>query len=392
MYLKVLLGGHPLKKADQKEPVEQTSEQLYAERRAEKKAANKIVYWIIGIALALVVIIGLMGYRYVQTSLKPYNATAKTEITVKIPNGSTNKEIAAILQEKKLIKSATVFNYYVKTHNFSDFQAGYHVLKQSMGFEKIISNLQKEGTPTRPRDVTGKVLVKEGVTLEEIATAVGKNTKYSKADFIKLIKDKQFLASLKKKYPELLTSTMAKKNVRYHLEGYLFPATYEVYKDSTLKEIVTEMVKTTDQNLRPYYATIKSKKLTVQEVLTLASLVEREGVTASDRQKIAGVFFNRLDIDMPIQSDISVMYALNTHKTHLYNKDVQVDSPYNLYVHSGYGPGPFNSPSLQSVTAVLNPSERDQDYLYFVANLKTGEVYYSHTLDEHTQTTNSIED
>ncbi|SPC39072.1 endolytic transglycosylase MltG [Latilactobacillus fuchuensis] len=381
-----------MKKADQKEPVEQTSEQLYAERRAEKKAANKIVYWIIGIALALVVIIGLMGYRYVQTSLKPYNATAKTEITVKIPNGSTNKEIAAILQEKKLIKSAMVFNYYVKTHNFSDFQAGYHVLKQSMGFEKIISNLQKEGTPTRPRDVTGKVLVKEGVTLEEIATAVGKNTKYSKADFIKLIKDKQFLASLKKKYPELLTSTMAKKNVRYHLEGYLFPATYEVYKDSTLKEIVTEMVKTTDQNLRPYYATIKSKKLTVQEVLTLASLVEREGVTASDRQKIAGVFFNRLDIDMPIQSDISVMYALNTHKTHLYNKDVQVDSPYNLYVHSGYGPGPFNSPSLQSVTAVLNPSERDQDYLYFVANLKTGEVYYSHTLDEHTQTTNSIED
>lgn len=381
-----------MKKADQKEPVEQTSEQLYAERRAEKKAANKIVYWIIGIALALVVIIGLMGYRYVQTSLKPYNATAKTEITVKIPNGSTNKEIAAILQEKKLIKSATVFNYYVKTHNFSDFQAGYHVLKQSMGFEKIISNLQKEGTPTRPRDVTGKVLVKEGVTLEEIATAVGKNTKYSKADFIKLIKDKQFLASLKKKYPELLTSTMAKKNVRYHLEGYLFPATYEVYKDSTLKEIVTEMVKTTDQNLRPYYATIKSKKLMVQEVLTLASLVEREGVTASDRQKIAGVFFNRLDIDMPIQSDISVMYALNTHKTHLYNKDVQVDSPYNLYVHSGYGPGPFNSPSLQSVTAVLNPSERDQDYLYFVANLKTGEVYYSHTLDEHTQTTNSIED
>lgn len=392
MYLKVLLGGHPLKKADQKEPVEQTPEQQYAARRAEKKAANKIVYWIIGIVLALVVIIGLMGYRYVQTSLKPYDTKAKQAITVKIPNGSTNKEIAAILQEKKLIKSATVFNYYVKTHNFSDFQAGYHVLKQSMDFEKIISNLQKEGTPTRPRDVTGKVLVKEGVTLEQIATAVGKNTKYSKADFIKLVQDKQFLASLAKKYPQLLTSTMAKKNVRYHLEGYLFPATYEVYKDTTLKELITEMVKTTDQNLQPYYATIKQKKLTVQEVLTLASLVEREGVTATDRQKIAGVFFNRLDIDMPIQSDISVMYALNTHKTHLYNKDTKVDSPYNLYVHTGYGPGPFNSPSLQSISAVLNPADRDQDYLYFVANLKTGKVYYSHNFEEHTQTTNSIED
>ena len=169
---------------------------------------------------------------------------------------------------------------------------------------------------------------------------------------------------------------MAKKNVRYHLEGYLFPATYEVYKDSTLKELITEMVKTTDQNLQPYYATMKNKKLSVQQTLTLASLVEREGVTASDRQKIAGVFFNRLDIDM----------------THLYNKDTKVDSPYNLYVHSGYGPGPFNSPSLQSITAVLNPADRDQGYLYFVANLKTGKVYYSKTFEQHTDTTSSIED
>lgn len=85
---------------------------------------------------------------------------------------------------------------------------------------------------------------------------------------------------------------------------------------------------------------------------------------------------------MPIQSDISVMYALNTHKTHLYNKDTKVDSPYNLYVHSGYGPGPFNSPSLQSITAVLNPADRDQGYLYFVANLKTGKVYYSKTFEQ----------
>ncbi|UTC14072.1 ABC transporter substrate-binding protein [Latilactobacillus curvatus] len=394
MYLKEQLGGHPLKKVDQKEPVnqEKAAQSLYEERRAEKKAANKIVYWIIGILLALVVIIGFMGYRYVQVSLKPYDTKAKQEITVRIPNGSTNKQIAAILQDKKLIRSAPVFNYYVKTHNFSDFQAGYHVLKQSMGLDKIISNLQKEGTPTRPRDVKGKLLVKEGVTLEEIAAEVGKQTKFSKAAFIKQANDKQFLASLEKKYPALLSSTMAQKDVRYHLEGYLFPATYEVYKDSTLKEIITEMVSTMDQKMQPYYATIKDKKLTVQQTLTLASLVEREGVTAVDRQKIAGVFFNRLDIDMPIQSDISVMYALNTHKTHLYNKDTKVDSPYNLYINKGYGPGPFNSPSLQSVTAVLNPADRDQNYLYFVANLKTGKVYYSRTFEQHNDTTDSIED
>lgn len=86
-----------------------------------------------------------MGYRFVQSSLKPYNTNAKQEITVQIPNGSTNKEIAAILQDKRLIRNASVFNYYVKTHNFTDFQAGYHVLKQSMSLDKIIANLQKKG-------------------------------------------------------------------------------------------------------------------------------------------------------------------------------------------------------------------------------------------------------
>src|SRR5699024_1301112 len=105
----------------------------------------------------------------------------------------------------------------------------------------------------------------------------------------------------------------------------------------------------------------------------------------------AGVFFNRLAIDMPLQSDISVMYALNTHKESLTNKDTAVKSPYNLYKNPGYGPGPFNSPSMQSILAVLEPSDRDQNYLYFVANLKTGKVYYSHTYDEHLATNERID-
>ena len=106
-------------------------------------------------------------------------------------------------------------------------------------------------------------------------------------------------------------------------------------------------------------------------------------MTDTDRGKIAGVFFNRLAAGMPLQSDISVMYALDTHKTHLTNKDTSVDSPYNLYRNTGYGPGPFNSPSEAAIKAVLNPIDRSDDYLYFVANLKTGEILYAHTLAQH---------
>ncbi len=114
------------------------------------------------------------------------------------------------------------------------------------------------------------------------------------------------------------------------------------------------MVAKTDSVLSSYYTSIQKQGYTVQEVLTLASLAEREGVSGNDRREIAGVFLNRIDAGMPLQSDISVMYALNTHKTHLTNKDTSVDSPYNLYVHTGYGPGPFNSPSETSIRAILS--------------------------------------
>ena len=144
----------------------------------------------------------------------------------------------------------------------------------------------------------------------------------------------------------------------------------------------------TDQVLQPYYSSIKKKHLTVQEVLTLASLVEREGVKSKDRRMIAGVFFNRIKANMPLQSDISVMYALNKHKHSLTLKDIKVKSPYNLYVHKGYGPGPFNNPSLDSISAVLNPIK--SNYLYFVANLKTGKVYYNENYDEHLKRNSSL--
>ena len=103
---------------------------------------------------------------------------------------------------------------------------------------------------------------------------------------------------------------------------------------------------------------------------------------------IAGVFFNRIKANMPLQSDISVMYALNKHKHSLTLKDIKVESPYNLYVHKGYGPGPFNNPSLDSISAVLNPIK--SNYLYFVANLKTGKVYYNENYDEHLKRNSSL--
>ena len=377
-------------KDEKKEALKHESDDKIKTRAEERSVANHIAYLIVGVIAVLAVVVAIIGFNYVNSSLQPYNANSKEDIVVKIPIGSSSKEIAKTLEKDKVIKSATVFNFYVKAQNYTDFQAGYYTFKQSMDMNHVVKQLQKGGSAEPTGTASNTVLVREGVTIDQIGDQIQKSTKFKKKDFLKLMKDKSYMKQLQKKYPELLDSSMAKKNVRYHLEGYLFPATYGLYKGETLKELVNQMVEKDNEIMKPYFETIKEKGLTVQQTLTLASLVEREGVTEKDRKKIAGVFFNRIDIDMPIQSDISVMYALNTHKTKLSNKDVRVDSPYNLYKNAGYGPGPFNTPSVQAIEATLNPSDRDENYLYFVANLKTGKVYYSHTLQEHESKNSSL--
>ncbi|UQS83381.1 endolytic transglycosylase MltG [Bombilactobacillus thymidiniphilus] len=367
-----------------------SSLQKKKERDSERRVVNSIVYWIVGILAILILTLGILGYNYVQESLQPYNSKDNQEVEIKIPVGSSNKEIASKLQDKKIIHSAMVFNYYVKSHNYTDFQAGYYSFKPSMTLTQIVARLQKGGSSERVGQPTQNVIVREGVTVDQIGTEVAKKTPYSKKQFLALMKNRDFLEHLQKKYPQLLDSSMASKDVRYHLEGYLFPATYPYYNGMSLKQIVSEMVSKANQELSPYYGQIKNEDLTVQHMLTLASLIEREGVTDQDRRKISGVFFNRIAADMPLQSDISVMYALNTHKHSLTNKDTSVKSPYNLYKNKGYGPGPFNSPSLSSIQAVLNPSDQDKGYLYFVANLKTGKVYYSTSYSQHLTTNSKI--
>lgn len=378
-------------KDEKKDALKRESQEKISTRARERSVANHIAYWIVGVIAVLAVIVAIIGFNYVNSSLQPYNANSKEDVIVKVPVGSSSKDIAKQLESDKIIKSATVFNYYIKAHNYTDFQAGYYTFKQSMSMSDIVNQLQKGGSDEPTATSGDSVLVREGITIDQIGDQIQKSTKFKKSDFLDLMKDKSYMKQLQKKYPQLLDSSMAKKNVRYHLEGYLFPATYPVYKGMSLKELVNQMVSKENTVMQPFYSTIKEKGLTVQQTLTLASLVEREGVKLNDREKIAGVFYNRLDADMPLQSDISVMYALNTHKKSLTNKDTSVKSPYNLYKNKGYGPGPFNTPSLMSIQATLNPKDRSKGYLYFFANLTTGKVTYSTNFSQHQSRYDSID-
>lgn len=369
---------HPSK--DKKEASKAATADIIDKRRNLRKKEDKIVRKIIlVIALTLLIIGGFLGftvYRYVDSGLKPLDKSDDQLVQVEIPNGSSNKQIGEILEKDNIIKSGIVFNYYTKFKNLTGFQAGYYQLAPNMTLDEIGKQLQEGGTSEPTKVADGKIAIPEGYDIDQIAERVAKVTGKDKKEFLDLVNDETFFNELYQKFPELLESASKAENTKYRLEGYLY-----YYTSTSLKDLVIEMVNKTNTVMQNYYSAIKQKNLTVQEVLTLASLVEKEGVKENDRKNIAQVFFNRIKANMPLQSDISVLYALGEHKELVTYEDTAVDSPYNLYTNTGYGPGPFDNPSEKAIKAVLEPAEND--YYYFVADTSTGNVYFAKTYEEH---------
>lgn len=368
---------------DQKEKSESSEEKLLEKKLVRKKESSivkKIVLTIVFVTLLLLSVVGATGYQYVMESLKPLDPNRQELIEVEIPMDTSSRGIADILEREQIIKDATVFRYYLRAKDTPEFQAGFYQLSPAMNHDEIIAALESGGTNV-PVSEDHKILVKEGATLEEIAAEFEEKTDYSQEEFIDAANDKEVITELAQEFPELLTEEILQEEVRYPLEGYLFPATYDYLSSYTPEDMIRQMVQKTDEVLEPYRGQMKERGISTHTLLTLASLVEKEGVNPDDRQTIAGVLFNRLEADMPLQSDVSVLYVLNRHLEYVTIKDTEVESPYNLYQNKGIGPGPFNSPSESSIAATLNPA--DTDYFYFLADLDTGIVYFSRTFEEH---------
>ncbi|HEL2591291.1 TPA: endolytic transglycosylase MltG [Streptococcus suis] len=387
------------KQMQETQPRRRTTHRTSKQRRKKQnKAAKRIVSVIMSIIVVAVLVTGLTGYMWVKSSLEPVNAKATEAIQVEIPEGSSTLEIGKILVDNKLIKNATIFNYYSKIKSYNNFQSGFYNLKQNMSVDDIAKALQESGTPTAQKEAAGKILIVEGYTLTQIAQAITDNTKtedkndktpFTTEQFMATVTNQDFINRMVATYPKLFASLpAADSGVIYQLEGYLFPAVYEYSDETTIEELVEQMIAAMDNRLQPYYETIAAKNLTVNEVLTLASLVEKEGSTDEDRRNIASVFFNRLNAAMPLQSNIAILYAQGKlgQETTLAEDaaiDTSIESPYNIYWTPGLMPGPVDSPSLSAIEAVINANTTD--YLYFVADVTTGSVYFTNNIDEHNQ-------
>ncbi|HGQ0494734.1 TPA: endolytic transglycosylase MltG [Streptococcus pneumoniae] len=360
--------------------------------KKEKKSHVKAFVISFLVFLALLSAGGYFGYQYVLDSLLPIDANPKKYVTVGIPEGSNVQEIGTTLEKAGLVKHGLIFSFYAKYKNYTDLKAGYYNLQKSMSTEDLLKELQKGGTDEPQEPVLATLTIPEGYTLDQIAQTVGQlqgdfKESLTAEAFLAKVQDETFISQAVAKYPTLLESLPVKDSgARYRLEGYLFPATYSIKESTTIESLIDEMLAAMDKNLSPYYSTIKSKNLTVNELLTIASLVEKEGAKTEDRKLIAGVFYNRLNRDMPLQSNIAILYAQgklgqNISLAEDVAIDTNIDSPYNVYKNVGLMPGPVDSPSLDAIESSINQTKSDN--LYFVADVTEGKVYYANNQEDH---------
>lgn len=348
-------------------------------RKKETSIIKKIMKYFMIALLVIVLVGGFFTWNYIKGETQPVD-TAQTElVSFEIEQGASVKEVSKALQDEGIIRNSKLFNFYLKFKNVSGFKSGLYHVSKSMTLDEIIAELSGQGKD-KDQNAT-KVLIREGEQLTEIAKEVEKSTKYSAEDFMAKVQDEDFLRYLVQKFPKLLTQSYNGYQVKYVLEGYLFPATYDMNDSKTLQMLITEMVAKTDEVMSKYYDKILASDYTLQETMAMASLIEKEGTKLEDRKKISSVFHNRIKDNMMLQTDVSVQYALGEHKEALSLEDLEVDSPYNLYKNYGVGPGPYNSPSEDAIVAAMEPA--DTEYLYFLADIHTKEIYYAKTYEEH---------
>ncbi len=344
---------------------------------------NKIVLAIITL---LLIIIGCILWYFVSISHINKN---DTEIEITIPLGSGTSKIAEILKENKLIRNKMAFKIYVKINKVSNFQAGTYYLKQNMNVKEITEMLQT-GIMHDPNQLS--ITYIEGKNMRWLAKKLEETTNNTQEDVMKTLEDENYINSLIDKY-WFLTDEIKQDEIYYSLEGYLFPDTYAIKnKDVTVEEIFEKMLDKMESVLEQYKDEIEESKYSVHEILTIASIIETESMSSDGRKDVASVIYNRLNMGMAIQSDVTTYYAVKVDmgERDLYQKELDTYNAYNTRGPNMEGKlpiGPVASVSKSSIEAALEPT--NTDYLFFVAD-KNGKLYFTKTASEHNRIINDL--
>ncbi|MFD0588233.1 endolytic transglycosylase MltG [Paenibacillus sp. GCM10027627] len=333
--------------------------------------------WVVVSLLGIMALVAGIGLYFVWSNLQP---VAKGETKkVEISRGMSANSVADLLESEGIIKNGSVFGYYLQLKDEgSKFQAGVYELAPGMDNATIIEKLNTGDTVA---EETVRFTIPEGYTVLQIADKLHAEGIVDKAKFMELAEKEQTWGDA-----ESVQGIPKSDKLHKRLEGYLFPETYEVRDGSKPEDVITRMLVETDRKLSSlpegWQDVMEASGRTLHEILTIASLVEREVVVDEERALVAGVIYNRLASPMRLQIDATVQYALDAPKAKLSLSDLEINSPYNTYKIDGLPPGPIASPSLESIEAALYPA--DTKYLFYVTKKDGSQTHlFAETFKEH---------
>jgi UPF0755 protein len=294
----------------------------------------------------------------------PINPNSHETIVFAVQKGWGDSEIADNLQKSSIIRSSYFFKFYVTlTLKHFNLQAGEYNLSSRMSIYQIASKIARGDV------IRDNVVTLEGWDINDIG-------RYLESRGI--CKQSYFVSLTKKDYSGEF-GFLADKPKSVDLEGYLFPDTYQIAKGETCEDILSAMLANFEQKLTPALkAEITKQKKSIFDVVTMASLIEKEVRTMSDKKIVSGILWKRIAVGMPLQLDCTVNYITGKNDSSCAIKDTKIDSPYNTYKYYGLPKGPISNPGIDSIIAAIYPTATK--YWYYLSN---GKTYFSETLDQH---------
>ncbi len=339
-----------------------------------KKVIRNIVITLLIIA-AVLGGIALYAMNYYKKGIEAVSAESE-EVEVVIEKGQSAYSILMTLNKAGLVKDLTCGKIYLKLNDPGNLQANPYVLNKNMSLEELFYEIAH---PTDENVLRRKVTIIDGYSIPQIAEKIAEAFDISSDEVMDLLNDPKFLNTLIEEY-WFITEDILQEGIKYPLEGYLYPDTIVFNQNVSLEDVIRGFLDMMDEYLTSVKSFLEENEWTPHQFLTFASIVERESLFDEDRPKIAGVFINRLEEDMLLQSDITVNYAWDRTGVDVTYDHLEIDSPYNTYMYKGLPIGPISSVSPVTMNACVN--YEDNDYLFFFAK-EDGTVIYSTTLSEH---------
>lgn len=334
--------------------------------------------------LCILIVVALIGVYFYNVKYHGKNE----RVIINVKEGETYSTLSSLLKEKGLIKSELAYKIYIKFKKPVNLEHGDYVLNKSYDFDKLISTLEKGSVNLQE---TKMVTFVEGKNMRYIISKITKEFDITEEEILNKLKDNDYLDSLIKKY-WFLTDDIKNKDIYYSLEGYLFPDTYEFYVNCTVEDIFKTMLNNMENKLEKYKEEVESSKYTIHEMITLASIIELEASSSSDRKGVAGVFYNRLKDKWSLGSDVTTYYAerIDNWSRDLKMSELKKCNQYNTRSSCMAGKlpvSPICNPGIKSIEATIEPTSHN--YYYFVAD-KNGKTYFSKSDSEHTRTVSKL--